>query len=92
MAFFFCDFSGIGALMFALPKLISGDYQPKNVKQGGLDICNLNKTFVTSCGGQSMSESNVIAVLFFIANFIMGVGTTPLYTLGKKYFNIFILY
>ncbi|XP_047128024.1 solute carrier organic anion transporter family member 4C1 isoform X1 [Hydra vulgaris] len=76
--------TGFGALMFALPKFISGDYYPKNVIQNEIDICRLNKTTM-DC--EIMPVNNINAVVFFIANFIMGAGTTPLYTLGPAYLD-----
>ncbi|XP_065648193.1 solute carrier organic anion transporter family member 4C1 isoform X3 [Hydra vulgaris] len=77
--------TGIGALMFTLPKLIAGNYQPKNFEQIDLDICGLNKTLPRNCASQP--DNNVNAVVFFIANFVMGAGTTPLYTLGPAYLD-----
>ena len=72
---------GIGGFLFALPKLFIPPYEPVGGSQSIFDSCKINKSIPRiSC---EKKYSNLHVAILFIAQFIMGGGTTPLYTLGK---------
>ena len=61
-----------------------GDYQPMRTYQMQLDMCAVNKTMSNSlCTEKSMESNLKYFVVFFVAEIIMGAGTTPFLTLGK---------
>eukprot|EP00794_Sanderia_malayensis_P000569 gene569-1227_t len=76
--------TGLGALLFALPKALKGKYEIP-----GLTI---HKTICVPNGGlpaqcdQKSSTSGYLVILC-LAQFVMGAGTTPLYTLGPTYLD-----
>eukprot|EP00794_Sanderia_malayensis_P000574 gene574-1233_t len=76
--------TGLGALLFALPKALKGKYEIP-----GLTIhkttCAPNGGLPAQCD-QEGSTSGYLAILC-LAQFIMGAGTTPLYTLGPTYLD-----
>lgn len=56
-------------------------YEPVGGSQSMFDICMINKSIPQiSC---EKKYSTLHVAILFIAQFIMGGGTTPLYTLGK---------
>ena len=86
---------GLGSFMFCLPKFIKGDYHPMSPTSGinyrQYDTCSLNatSTFIgvdpQNCD-VGHSSAGYLA-LFCISNMLMGIGTTPLYTLGAAYLD-----
>ena len=79
---------GFGGFLFALPKLLIGVYVPEfSKKEFAIDVCFTNKTaplIPSSCETHEMSGQRVLhAVIFIIAQLIMGAGTAPIRTLGK---------
>eukprot|EP00794_Sanderia_malayensis_P000567 gene567-1225_t len=76
--------TGLGALLFALPKAIKGKYEIP-----GLTIhkttCAPNGGLPAQCD-QKSSTSGYLVILC-LAQFVMGAGTTPLYTLGPTYLD-----
>lgn len=77
-------------LLFALPKLLIGDYKPTGYNT--IDVCSANKT-MSLLEKECVTEASSILyiAIFFVAQLIMGAGTTPLYTLGKFCSYCFIL-
>lgn len=84
---------GLGIAMFALPKLMIGKYKIIGKGDGGLSstLCGASsvndaKALEDICSGAS-SEGKTTGHLavFVISQLLMGIGTTPLYTLGKFY-------
>ena len=71
-----------GVFLFALPKLIIGDYKPCGIGQS-LPICTRNGTAGNDCVETQDTQSLLHVTLFFFSQFIIGAGTTPLQTLGK---------
>ena len=79
--------------MFALPKLMIGKYKIVGKGDGGLSstLCGASsvadsKSMEDICNGAKSEEQTAghLAV-FVISQLLMGIGTTPLYTLGKFY-------
>ena len=84
-------FAGVGCLLFAVPKLLKGPYQPDPVivSSENLEFCsatrNLTEAATRAC---VMTQSSSIHVFFFsLSQIIMGAGITPLYTLGTSYLD-----
>lgn len=78
--------TGCGVLLFALPKLLIGDYKPTGYNT--IDVCSANKT-MSLLEKECVTEASSILyiAIFFVAQLIMGAGTTPLYTLGPTYLD-----
>ncbi|KAJ8321940.1 hypothetical protein KUTeg_000411 [Tegillarca granosa] len=74
-------FMGVGSFIFALPQFVSGIYQPLD---DGDIICN-GTTTVSSCDQNSgLSDYKYV---FFLAQILLGIGASPLYTLGITYLD-----
>eukprot|EP00794_Sanderia_malayensis_P000568 gene568-1226_t len=74
--------TGVGALLFALPKALKGKYEIPGLTIHKT-ICSSSNGLPGQCDLES-STSGYLAILC-LAQFIMGVGTTPLFTLGPTY-------
>lgn len=74
-------FIGIGGFLYALPKLLIPTYEPVGASVSMLDTCTANKS-IPQMSCEKKSYPLHVAILF-VPQFIMGCGTTPLYTLGK---------
>lgn len=84
-------FSAIGALGTALPKFLAGKYTPSgsitNAHANSL-VCSLSNTTRDYCiKDTSISSSEVYLLVFSTAQMILGVGATPLLTLGISYID-----
>lgn len=85
--------TGLGAFIFSLPKIMKGPYtfsENNEINFQKYDLCNVtaagNKLDIgESC--DSPQTSIAYFVTFCIANMLMGVGTTPLNTLGAAYLD-----
>ncbi|XP_006208034.1 solute carrier organic anion transporter family member 4C1 isoform X1 [Vicugna pacos] len=73
---------GLGALVFSLPKFFSGRYQLGSLFE---DTCVTPKNR-TSCTTSSSSLFNYLYV-FILGQLLLGVGGTPLYTLGTAFID-----
>ena len=85
---------GIGALLFALPKFMKGTYTSGTVPIHfkNFETCHLNNTrsgisSATCENGIGGSSSILYLLIFCAAEMVMGLGTTPLYTLGAAYLD-----
>ena len=74
-------FLGIGGLLFALPRLTRDPYSPQPLATSELEICAAKNITTKTCHANAKEVSHVL--VFLLANFIMGAGTTPLFTLGN---------
>ena len=78
-------------MLFALPKLIKGRYDAGSVSVNFQDFetCSFNATTGSInkdlCNTQHSSVLHL--AIFCFAEMIMGLGTTPLYTLGAAYLD-----
>ncbi|XP_030181649.1 solute carrier organic anion transporter family member 4C1 isoform X11 [Lynx canadensis] len=73
---------GLGALVFSLPKFFSGKYQLGSLYE---DTCSATRNG-TSCTSSSSSLSNYLYV-FILGQLLLGIGGTPLYTLGTAFID-----
>jgi len=78
--------TGIGAFIFASPKLMIDAYNPiKQSQKASIDICSSNKSIQQfKC---TQDETFVYLFILFTAQLIMGAGTAPLYTLGPAFLD-----
>ncbi|XP_023564382.1 solute carrier organic anion transporter family member 4C1 [Octodon degus] len=72
---------GLGAFVFALPQFFSGEYQLGSIYE---DTCLARNS--TSCTSSRSSLSNYLYI-FILGQLLLGVGGTPLYTLGTAFID-----
>ncbi|KAG9487976.1 hypothetical protein GDO78_007658 [Eleutherodactylus coqui] len=77
---------GIGAIVFSVPHFTTGRYQYGNRYN---DFCERsgNSTNLEDCSGKAHSTLSNYIYVFIFGQLIMGIGGTPLYTLGTAFFD-----
>ena len=73
---------GIGCLLFALPQLLVGKYEPGSRAS---NLCTPSELLSSSGNCQSAVWWHIL--VFVIAEFFIGVGATPVYILGTAYID-----
>uniref|UniRef100_A0A8D3AGU4 Solute carrier organic anion transporter family member n=1 Tax=Scophthalmus maximus TaxID=52904 RepID=A0A8D3AGU4_SCOMX len=73
----------LGSLVFALPHFTTPSYQVSLSEQTGM--CSANRT--SPCQDQEGGGLSNYRFVFMLSQFLHGVGTTPLYTLGVTYLD-----
>lgn len=74
---------GLGSFMFALPHFATPSYQVSFPEQTG--VCMTNQTSL--CEGKEAGGLSNYRFVFMLAQFLHGIGATPLYTLGVTYLD-----
>ena len=81
--------TGLGCLLFVLPQGLVGRYEPL-ASNGGLtngEVCRLSGNGTSEFCFADYGGRWYYIFIFFLAQLLMGAGTTPLYTLGPTYID-----
>jgi len=81
----------LGSVLFALPQLISGNYEPSGTDPSSIDddLCQANYSAVNPEDCLNVGPKNsVYMFIFLLANVIIGMGGSPIFTLG----NFFLIF
>ena len=73
---------GIGALLFASPQFITGDYDVGKNANLTFEECRDESDFSPECGG-----SDNIYFLFILSTIVIGLGDATLFTIGVSYID-----
>ncbi|KAK3587808.1 hypothetical protein CHS0354_042772 [Potamilus streckersoni] len=83
----------IGCLIFSLPQFIVGKYEytVSDISNASDNLCNnknqLNASKSESSVGDSQNSNAVMYALFVIGQTLIGVGASPMFTLGLTYID-----
>ncbi|XP_018424986.1 PREDICTED: solute carrier organic anion transporter family member 4C1 [Nanorana parkeri] len=77
---------GLGSIVFSLPHFTTSRYQYGNRHNDFCETSGNNSTGLDCTGKKGSSLSNYLYV-FILGQLLMGVGGTPLYTLGTAFFD-----
>ena len=78
---------GIGCLVFALPQLLVGRYEPMIAEAG--DLCHLNETLRNSTNSSDNCRASewFHMMVFVVGQLLIGAGASPVYNLGSAYLD-----
>lgn len=74
---------GLGALLFASPQFIDGEYDVGRTANLSFEACRDLNDFSPDCSEKSSS----IYFVFILGNILIGVGAAPLFTIGTSYID-----
>ena len=74
---------GIGALLFASPQFIAGNYDIGKNANLSLEACRDKNDFSPDCG----KKSEHIYFIFILAMFLIGTGSSPVFTVGTSFID-----
>ncbi|XP_077318460.1 solute carrier organic anion transporter family member 4C1 [Lithobates pipiens] len=77
---------GLGSIVFSIPHFTTSSYQYGNRYNDFCETSGFNSTGAECTGKKGSSLSNYLYV-FILGQLLMGVGGTPLYTLGTAFFD-----
>ncbi|XP_053330553.1 solute carrier organic anion transporter family member 4C1 [Spea bombifrons] len=77
---------GLGSIVFSLPHFSTGVYQYGSKFNDVCEVSGTNSSLLECTGKKKSSLSNYLYV-FILGQLLMGVGGTPLYTLGTAFFD-----
>ncbi|XP_075037478.1 solute carrier organic anion transporter family member 4C1-like [Mixophyes fleayi] len=77
---------GLGSLVFAIPHFTTGKYEYGN-KYNDFCAASGNNSSTEICTDKKSSSLSNYLYVFILAQLLMGVGGTPLYTLGTAFFD-----
>ena len=75
---------GFGALLFASPQFFFGRYQVESSTNSSQQLC-FEQSSADEC--RSSTGNNIAYAIFIISNIIIGLASTPLYTIGYAYID-----
>jgi len=78
--------TGIGALLFALPKLMTGTHTIPGMGKVN-PFCTVGGNSNAACVKSLYGSSSLYLFFLCLGQFVMGAGTTPLFTLGPAYLD-----
>lgn len=84
-----CAITGLGCLIFVLPQALVGRYEPllNSNGFGNGELCQLSVNGTSEFCFSNYGGRWYYIFIFFLAQLLMGGGTTPLYTLGPAYID-----
>ena len=79
---------GLGCLVFALPQLLVGDYEPVTAQT--TDLCQNNRTLFNAINanekdGKNFYWYNILVIV--VGQVIIGAGSSPIFNLGSAYLD-----
>ncbi|KAM8962211.1 solute carrier organic anion transporter family member 4C1 [Pelodytes ibericus] len=77
---------GLGSIIFSVPHFTIGGYEYGNPYNDECEISVSNST-LPDCSGNKISSLSNYLYVFVLGQLVMGVGGTPLYTLGTAFFD-----
>ena len=74
---------GLGSLVFAMPQFITGEYDVGRHANLSFEECRDVNDFSPDC----TEQSNNVYPVFILANILIGIGASPLFTVGTSYID-----
>ncbi|NWW81902.1 SO4C1 protein, partial [Climacteris rufus] len=78
---------GLGSLIFSLPHFSSGKYQYGAKIEDTCQTAETNFAYNATCNASTKSSLHKYLYVFILGQLLLGVGGTPLYTLGTAFID-----
>ncbi|CAL4067758.1 unnamed protein product, partial [Meganyctiphanes norvegica] len=78
---------GLGSFCFAAPHFLAPEYNPSGKEAGEILFCIRNEEFSERCTMSAQNWMSKFRIVFIISQFIHGIGSSPLYTLGTTFLD-----